>query len=364
MSNRKVIPSLLNQALEHASKGIMIQDTNRNVVFANHACGEITLWTKGDIVGKHCGDVFRCHTATGMPFTENLCPCVDVLTGRTSQNAREFLIYRGDGSELWVEAGVSAIKDDEGTITHTVTMLEDVDAKKKFLDDIIKTKTVSTLGAFASEVTHEIKNFLNAVNIHVFMLDREIKNLSGISNEAKQELFQIVTAVQNGIGRLSEFARDCAHFSKSGRLSKCPVDINEMLKEVFSLLTYRALLSGIHLDMDVAGDVSGLVADRDKLKQVIVHILMNGMEDMKDGGKLGVAVKRIGQEIRISCRNEGPCISEEIKNKIFDLLYTDKDGAVKMGLAVAQNVIQAHGGTINLEPSVKGNTFIITIPAS
>ena len=77
-----------------------------------------------------------------------------------------------------------------------------------------------------------------------------------------------------------------------------------------------------------------------------------------------VEVKRIGQGIRISCQNEGPCISEEIKNKIFDLLYTDKDGAVKIGLAIAQNIIQAHGGTINLEPSVKGNTFIITIPAS
>jgi signal transduction histidine kinase len=297
-----------------------------------------------------------------MPFTENLCPCVDVLTGRSSQNAREFLIYRGDGTECWVEASASAIKDDQGVITHTVTIVEDVDAKKRFWDEIIKTKTVSTLGAFASEVTHEIKNFLNAVNIHVFMLDREIKNLSGISNEAKQEIVQIVTAVQNGIGRLSEFARECAHFSKSGRLSKCPVDINEMLKEVFSLLSHRALLNGTHLEMDVARDVSGIVADRDKLKQVIMNILLHGMEDMKDGGKSGVEVKRIGQEIRISCRNEGPCISEEIKNKIFDLLYTDKDVATKMGLAVAQNIIQAHGGTINLEPLAKGNTFVIMIP--
>lgn len=364
MNNKKVTPSLLNQALEHASKGIMIQDTNRNVVFVNHACEEITLWPKGEIVGKHCGDVFRCHTATGMPFTENLCPCVGVLTGRYSQNAREFLIYRGDGSELWVEAGVSAIKDDDGAITHTVTILEDVDAKKKFWDEIIKTKTISTLGAFASEVTHEIKNFLNAVNINIFMLERELKNLVGIDNEGKLEILQIVTAVQNGIGRLSEFAGNCGHFSKSGRLSKCQVDINEMLKEVFSLLTYRALLSGIHLEMDVARDVSRIVADRDKLKQVIVHILINGMEDMKDGGKLGVEVKRVGQEILISCRYESPCISEEIKNKIFDLLYTDKDGTTKIGLAVAQNVIQAHGGTIDLEPSAKGNKFMITIPAS
>ncbi|MEK7776058.1 MAG: PAS domain-containing protein, partial [Planctomycetota bacterium] len=102
MNNNKVTSSILNQALEQASKGIMIQDTNRNVVFVNHACGEITKRTKGDIVGKHCGGVFRCHTATGMPFTENLCPCIDVLTGRSSLTARDFWIYRGDGTERWV----------------------------------------------------------------------------------------------------------------------------------------------------------------------------------------------------------------------------------------------------------------------
>ena len=362
--NNNATPSLLNQALEHASKGIMIQDKNRNVVFANRTCEEITLWPMGDIVGKHCGDVFRCHSATGMPFRENLCPCADVLTGRISQNAREFLIYRGDGSELWIEADVSAIKDGDGTITHTVTILQDVDAKKKFLNEIIKTKTISTLGAFASEVTHEVKNFLNAVNIHIFMLDRELKNLGGISNEAKQEILQIVAAVQNGIGRLSEFVRNCGQFSQSGRLSKCQVDISEMLKEVFSLLTYRALLSGIRFEMDVASDVSGIVADRDKLKQVFMHVLMNGMEDMTDGGELGVDAKRIGQEILISCRIGGTCISEEIKNKMFGLLYTDDKGVVKIGLAVAQNIIQAHGGTIVLESSAKGNLFIITIPAS
>lgn len=364
MSNRKAISSILNQALDHASTGIMIQDTNRKIVFVNQACEEIAKRPKGEMVGKHCGDAFQCHTATGMSLAEKQCPCVDVLSGRSFQNARELLIYRGDGSECWVEASASAIKDDEGTITHTVTILEDVDAKKKFWDEIIKTKTVSTLGAFASEVTHEIKNFLNAVNIHVFILEREIKNLGGISNEAKQEIFQIVTAVQGGISRLSEFAQDCVHFFKLGRLNKCPVAINETLKEVFSLLSHRALLSGIHLNMDVARDIPGIVVDRDKIKQVIVNILLNGMEDMKDGGKLGVEVKHIGQEIRISCQNEGRCISEDSKNKIFDLLYTDKDGATKIGLAAAQNVIHAHGGTISLEPSAKGNKFVITIPAS
>lgn len=316
------------------------------------------------MVGKHCSDAFRCHTSTGMSLAEKLCPCVDVLSGRSSQSARELLIYRGDGSECWVEMSASAIKNDEGTITHAVTVVEDIDARKRFWDEMIKSKTVSTLGVFASEVTHEIKNFLNAVNIHVFMLEREIKNLCGISNEAKQGIFEIVTAVQNGINRLSGFAQGCTRVSRSGKLNKCPVAIDEMMEEVFSLLSPRALLSAIHIELDVARDIPRIVVDGDKMKQVIVNILLNGMEDMKDGGKLGVGIKHIGQEIQISFHDEGPGVSEEIKNKIFDLLYTDKDGVTKIGLASAQNIIHAHGGTIRLEPSAKGNKFVITIPAS
>jgi len=353
---------ILNQALEHASKGIVIQDTDRNIVFVNHACEEITKWPKGEMVGKHCSDAFQCHASTGTSLVERICPCVDVLSGRFSQNARELLIYRGDGSECWVEMSASAIKNDDGVITHTITIVEDVGARKIFFDEIIKSKTVSTLGAFASEVTHEIKNFLNAVNIHIFMLKSEIKNLGAISDETKQEIVEIVRMVQRGIDRLSEFAQGCMRISNSGSLDKRPVAIDEMLDEVFSLVSPRALLSGICIELDIARDIPLIVVDRDKMKQVIMNILLNGMDDMKGGGRLAIEAKHSGREVRLICQDDGPGVSEEIKNKIFDLIYTDKGGITKIGLASAQNIIHAHSGTIRLESSAKGNRFIITIP--
>ena len=79
---------ILIQALDCASKGIMIQDVNRKVVFFNHACEEITKWPKKEIVGKDCGDIFKCHTSTGMCLTEKFCPGTEIFQGRLSQTSR------------------------------------------------------------------------------------------------------------------------------------------------------------------------------------------------------------------------------------------------------------------------------------
>ncbi len=79
MDNIDTITQILNQALDCASKGIMIQDISRKVVFFNRACEEITKWQKEEIVGRDCGDIFQCHTSTGMCLTEKFCPGMEIF---------------------------------------------------------------------------------------------------------------------------------------------------------------------------------------------------------------------------------------------------------------------------------------------
>jgi len=161
---------ILIQALDCASKGIMIQDVNRKVVFFNHACEEITKWPKKKIVGKDCGDIFQCHTSTGMCLTEKFCPGMEIFQGRLSHASRELLIKRGDDSEVWVETSASAIRDFLGKVTHIVTIVEDISERKRFSDEVLRSKTLSTLGVFTAELAHEIKNPLNAMHIQMALM--------------------------------------------------------------------------------------------------------------------------------------------------------------------------------------------------
>ncbi len=362
MKNIDAMIQTFCQALDCAGKGIMIQDSNRKVLFFNRACEEITKWPRERIIGKDCGEVFQCHTSTGMCLTEKFCPGMDVFHGKFSKGSRELFIKRGDGSETWVEASVSAIKDAEGKVTHIISILENITERKRLSDEILKTKTLSTLGAFAAELAHEIKNPLNAMNLQMLLLEREIQKMHKISGKSKEELLEIASIVRNELNRLSEFVGECLHFSRTGELNKSRVDIREILEEIISLIMPQAQLNGIEIELDVVSELPKISVDKDKIKQAILNIFINGVEAMPDGGRLLVSAKQNGHEILISCQDTGVGIPDEIRDKIFNLFYTTKDGGTGIGLSFAQNIINAHGGTIRLEPSSRGTRFTVAIP--
>lgn len=362
MENTDTLTPILNQALDCVGRGIMIQDINRRVVFFNHACEEITKWSRKDIIGKDCGDVFVCHTSTGMCLTEKFCPGMEVFHGGHCKGSRELLIRRGDGSESWAKMSVSPMRNSEGMTTHIVSVIEDMSDVKRFSDEVTRSKTLSTLGAFAAELAHEVKNPLNAMNIQMTVLEREIQDIQKLSGKAKKELIEIVSLVRKELHRLSGFVEECLHFSKTGELNKSIVDAGDVLNEIVSLLLPQAQLQGIQIEPDITNGLPKVMVDRDKIKQTLLNILINGIEAMPDGGKLQVSAKHIGQEIWISCQDTGTGIPDEIKDKIFNLFYTTKDGGTGIGLSFAQNIVQAHGGLIRLEQTHKGSKFVIAIP--
>ena len=106
--------------------------------------------------------------------------------GQAFSNFQELLIKRGDGSEVWVETSASAIRDLEGKVTHIVTIVEDISERKRFSEEVLRLKTLSTLGAFTAELAHEIKNPLNAMHIQMALLEREIQEISKISGKSKR----------------------------------------------------------------------------------------------------------------------------------------------------------------------------------
>lgn len=364
MDTTDTLNDILNQALDCVSKGIMIQDTNRRVVFFNHACEEITKWTRAEVIGKDCGDIFLCHTSSGMCLTERFCPGMEIFRGGLTQGSRELLIRRGDGTESWVKMSISPIKNIEGKETHLVSIIEDISDIKRFSDVVLRSKTLSTLGAFAAELAHEVKNPLNAMNIQMTVLQRELHDIKKVGDKTKKELLEIVTIVQKELNRLSGFVEECLHFSKTGELNKSNVDVGDILSEIVSLLLPQAQLQGIQIELNIMNALPKVMIDRDKIKQAILNILINGIEAMPDGGTLQVRAQRREQEICISCQDTGPGIPEEIREKIFHLFYTTKDGGTGIGLSFAQNIVQAHGGIIRIETSSKGSKFAIALPIS
>ncbi|MCR4289936.1 MAG: ATP-binding protein, partial [Candidatus Scalindua sp.] len=255
----------------------------------------------------------------------------------------------------------SIVKDENDKIEYVVGVMRDITEEKMFNEELVRSKTLSTLGQYSNELAHEIKNPLNAINIQMSLLEREIGKHNFSTGE---ELADVVKVVKEEISRLNKLAKDCLSFSKSGDLNRTEEDIGRIIEELRSLITPHADLNGVNIYLTMSGSCPQILVDRDKLKQALLNIILNAIEAMTDGGNIAINVSKKDSYLNISIKDTGPGIPDELHDKIFGLFYSTKSGGTGVGLAVTKNIIHAHGGNIRFEKLVEGAEFIIELPLS
>jgi signal transduction histidine kinase len=101
----------------------------------------------------------------------------------------------------------------------------------------------------------------------------------------------------------------------------------------------------------------------DRIKQALLNIVINAMEAMPEGGKLSIELKSEGGQVRISVRDSGPGIPEDLQRRIYDMSFTTKSGGSGVGLFVASSVVQSYGGLIHIDTAPgKGTCFHLFLP--
>jgi len=239
--------------------------------------------------------------------------------------------------------------------------MRDITEEKMFNEELVRTKTLSTLGQYSNELAHEIKNPLNAINIQMSLLQREIdKHELG----STKELHEVVKVVKEEIERLNKLAKDCLSFSKSGDLKRKKEDIVKIFNELLALINPHADLNGIKIYLRVLKDSPQISLDKDKLKQALLNIIINAIEVMPGGGDMNIVISHNDGYINITINDTGPGIPSEQHDKIFDLFHSTKSGGTGVGLAITKNIIQAHGGNIRFKDLNNGAEFIIELPLS
>ena len=353
--------SLQEIALRYLNDGVFIFDKDRKIVLFNPACEQIVGFSAEEITKNesNCFDIFQCHSSDGECMA--ICPGLDLFKEKRTKIAREYLIKTKEGKQKRVVTNYSIIKDDNNRIEYVVGVMHDITEEKMFNEELVRSKTLSTLGQYSNELAHEIKNPLNAINIQMSLLEREIgKHDLGTG----EELADVVRVVKEEISRLNKLAKDCLNFSKSGDLQRTEEDIRQIFEELLSLITPHADLNGVNISLTMLRGCPQILVDRDKLKQAFLNITLNAVEAMIGGGEISITILKRASCINISIKDTGPGISDEQHDKIFDLFYSTKSGGTGVGLAITKNIIHAHGGNIRFEKLDEGVEFIIELPLS
>jgi signal transduction histidine kinase len=242
-------------------------------------------------------------------------------------------------------------------------VLRDLEPARAVESLVSYSQKLAALGRLTSGVTHEVKNPLNAMRIHLELLRAR---LAQAGPPPPPEIAENLDVIGHEIQRLDRVVQGFLKFVRPQDLRLAPVDVNAVLADVARLARPEAARAGVEIVLDPGRGLPRVTADAELIAQASANLVSNAIQAMPNGGTLVVASRRAapgGVEIRVA--DQGVGIPPENLEKIFRLYYTTKAGGSGIGLAIVYRIVQMHDGRVDVESTIgKGTSVILTLPAA
>ena len=244
---------------------------------------------------------------------------------------------------------------------------------ENLLRQLVSNEKMAELGMLSIGMVHEINSPLSVIASAAQMILRE-----GELSEFVQEM---VERIGEESRRLSQLTRGLLSFAREEEGAAEEVDINRIVRDVMAFLKYEAQKRSIEVVEDMDHRIPAVKIDPNRLKQVLINLVMNAIQAMPEGGTLRVATRRRGREtgdwrklqspiidadfVEISVEDTGPGIPREKLPLIFEPFYTTKEPGkgTGLGLFITRSIVRALKGTIKVESEPgKGSSFIVQLP--
>jgi len=239
-------------------------------------------------------------------------------------------------------------------------------SEQRLLDaqmELARVTRVTTLGELTASIAHEVNQPLgavvNAAAACLRWLDRTTPDL----DEARRAVEWITTEAN----RASEVIRRVRALANKTDIEKVPLDINDVVREVIALVQRELMSHRVSLRTDLAPALPMILGDRVQLQQVIINLVMNGIEAMQSvtnrPRELVIRSLDETQQLLVSVTDRGVGISTEIADRLFNAFFTTKSSGMGMGLSICRSIIEAHGGRMSAANNVgPGARFQFTLP--
>jgi two-component system sensor kinase FixL len=230
-------------------------------------------------------------------------------------------------------------------------LIRDLSSTRNLEHRLAQSERMAALGQTVAEINHEIKNPLMMIGGFARQL---LKKETVEKNRAK------LAIIVDEVTRLEHLLAGLKELYRPQQLQLSGISLNELLEEVVALARSYSIDKGIDIKLAPAIDVE-VEVDRDKIKQVLLNLVKNGVEATPPGGKVVVST-RVGEKVvEVDVTDTGEGIPEEIKKRIFLPFFTTKEQGTGLGLSISKRIIEEHPGCSFQLDSEEGKGTVATI---
>jgi len=352
--NAKIEKRKWEAVFDHTADGVVvITNRNRLIVGANPAFEKIIGFREAEMVGKDIHGYMEIHESD----REDEC----LIKKSIERNGEEIegLLKRSNGEHFWAALTASSVADHsiyhEGLIIITIR-------------DITKEKEIEqTKNEFISIVSHELRTPLTAIKGYLSMM------IKGDSGPLEPKQLHFLNRIYLSTERMVNLAEDLLVINRleTNRLvlNMIPLDLPKILNEVLDELALKGLSRQISLNQIVSKNIPKVLADSDRLRQVLFNLIDNAIKYSYNGSRVDITVSAENDFIQVQIKDSGVGISDFDREKLFKKFVriqnelSIKAGGSGLGLYITKNLIEAQGGSIVVESEIgKGSTFIIKLP--
>lgn len=364
---------LARAILQEVSTGLITVDGSGRVTFLNRAAEAVLGVSLADAVGADGVRVFRT-------FSGGRNVLLEGLDG--ARHARELWIRRRDGRDVPVRLALSPLRGRSGEAAGVLGVFEDMSEHRSLEERVRHRDRLATVGELAAGIAHEIGNPLTGIRNCAQILRDRVGDVEGA-----RELVAVILEEVDRLGRLSNQVR---HYVRPGTPRMKRRSVAETLDPVLAVMAAQAEEVGVAVLRRDAPDLPDIYHDPDQIKQVLLNLVQNAIDAMRDGGgRLDIDCRRVRRSVatgpsrarrqgddwtpesrpaerefvRVRVSDTGAGVSEEALGRIFNPFFTTKPDGLGLGLSISQTIVGEHGGFLSVvSREGKGTTFILDLP--
>ena len=262
----------------------------------------------------------------------------------------EYKLLRLDGSGFVAEVkGIPTIYENNRA-RHII--IRDITERKKTHELLLNSEKLNVAGQLAAGIAHEVRNPLTAIKGFLQLMQSE--------EDSNKPYFDII---QSEMDRIELILSELLVLAKPHELKFEAINLISLLENVKTLIDTQAIINGIQIEAIYNYHDFTINCDRNQLKQVFINILKNAIEAMPKGGRITIETKQYGfNMVKIYFKDTGNGMSQEILKRVGEPFFTTKQDGTGLGVMISKQIVENHGGTINIWSDEQGTLIEVILP--